>query len=152
MTGRSLRGASRGGLGAQPSSDVHRPLPFQRFSSLYDVATWSEFTSSQDFAGKGVAGLFPSRTPRFPARKPQLQHIWSCSFLCVSFLPHRGACGVLLTFSRASLPILVPALCSIRQDRDLMYTTGAVTHPLSGSQALALPTCLAVTTCLTLLT
>eukprot|EP00961_Rhodomonas_salina_P024129 324876-Rhodomonas_salina.1 len=64
MTGRSLRGASRGGLGAQPSSDVHRPLPFQRFSSLYDVATWSEFTSSQDFAGKGVAGLFPSRTPR----------------------------------------------------------------------------------------
>lgn len=77
MTGRSLRGASRGGLGAQPSSDVHRPLPFQRFSSLYDVATWSEFTSSQDFAGKGVA-----------------------------------------------------ALCSIRQDRDLMYTTGAVQYML----------------------
>jgi hypothetical protein len=34
-----------------------KKLPFTTFKTLYDVATFSEFASSQDFAGGGVAAL-----------------------------------------------------------------------------------------------
>ena len=72
--GRTLRLAKAKNI-VSSSSEAQRPLAFQKISSLYDVAAWSDFSSSQDFAGKGVA-----------------------------------------------------ALCSIRQDRDLMYNTGAIQY------------------------
>jgi len=35
----------------------HRPLRFGKYGPLYDVATWSVFKDSQDFAGNGIAAL-----------------------------------------------------------------------------------------------
>ena len=35
----------------------HRPLRFRKYGPLYDVATWSVFKESQDFAGNGIAAL-----------------------------------------------------------------------------------------------
>ena len=38
-------------------SASHRPLRFRKYGPLYDVATWSVFKESQDFAGNGIAAL-----------------------------------------------------------------------------------------------
>lgn len=35
----------------------HRPLRFGKYGKLYDVATWSVFPDTQDFAGNGIAAL-----------------------------------------------------------------------------------------------
>ena len=38
-------------------SQKHRPLRFSKYGQLYDVATWSVFSDTQDFAGNGIAAL-----------------------------------------------------------------------------------------------
>ena len=38
-------------------SQKHRPLRFGKYGKLYDVATWSVFPDTQDFAGNGIAAL-----------------------------------------------------------------------------------------------
>ena len=35
----------------------HRPLRSGKYGALFDVATWSVFKDSQDFAGNGIAAL-----------------------------------------------------------------------------------------------